>query len=243
MLACQTLITQLYHLCLPYTCILCKAPAESHRDLCLACSADLPWLNHACRRCGRELASTQTPLCGQCLLYPPPYQRLFSLWRYEPPLTRLITGVKFYQRYAYLRLLADYLCERMTTIYQNEDQPECLVPVPLHPQRLQHRGFNQAQQLARQCSCNLAIPIANKLCWRTKATPAQALIPWQQRQKNLKHAFSTKSNPPYRHVAVIDDVVTTGATVLHLSQSLRSKGIEKIDIWCCARTQLNPIVK
>ncbi len=113
--------------------------------------------------------------------------------------------------------------------------PQLIVPVPLHPTRFQQRGFNQAIEIARPISKNLGIPIAPKLCVRSRETPAQSGLSARQRAINIKHAFEIGQAVEVDHVAILDDVVTTGATVTELSRVLRNAGIKKIEIWACAR--------
>ena len=235
---CANLMPQFYRHLYPYTCILCNKASDQAKDLCLACQMDLPWLRHCCQLCGLALPTeSMTMTCGHCLQNPPPYDYLFSLWQYQAPLTRLITGIKFHQRLAYSRLLTMLFSEYVQQHYQQRTLPECIIPIPLHAKRLRQRGFNQALLLAKPCAKALNIPLNTTACLRNRATLAQSSIPAKQRLSNLKRAFSVNDNFSAQHVAIVDDVITTGQTVDALSRALKQTGVKQIDVWCCARTQ------
>lgn len=113
--------------------------------------------------------------------------------------------------------------------------PHYLLPVPLHPERLRERGYNQALELARPLSRILGIPIAHRLCTRRRATLAQTSLDGGERRRNLRGAFLPSLGEMPRHVAIIDDVVTTGTTVEELARTLRLAGVEVVEVWACAR--------
>lgn len=115
--------------------------------------------------------------------------------------------------------------------------PECIIPVPLHQQRLRERGFNQALELSRIISKQLNIPLNYSLCHRDKATPFQSGLSAKQRKQNLKNAFKVAKNHSYQHVAIFDDVVTTGTTVNELARQLKQSGVRTIEVWAIARTR------
>jgi ComF family protein len=114
--------------------------------------------------------------------------------------------------------------------------PQAIVPVPLHKERLRERGFNQALELARPVSKRFSIPIANGLCRRHIDTPQQSALPAGQRTKNLRNAFSLTQTPKIKSIAVIDDVVTTGATANAMAKLMKQNGIERVQVWSIART-------
>jgi len=126
-------------------------------------------------------------------------------------------------------LLADGLAVRETAL------PESLLPVPLHPQRIRERGYNQSLEVARVVAQRLGITLNPGLCVRQKATAPQTALDGKARRRNLRGAFCVQAGTLPRHVAVIDDVVTTGATVRELAQTLRQSGIDTVEIWACAR--------
>jgi len=114
--------------------------------------------------------------------------------------------------------------------------PECIIPVPLHKHRLHERGFNQALELARLIARQLKVPLNYSLCRREKATPFQSGLSARQRKQNLRNAFNVIQTPAYNHVAIFDDVVTTGSTVNELARQLKEEGVEIIEVWAIART-------
>ncbi len=114
--------------------------------------------------------------------------------------------------------------------------PECIIPVPLNQQRLRERGFNQALELSRIIAAQLNIPLDYSLCQRDKATPFQSGLSATQRKQNLKNAFKVTTINSYHHVAIFDDVVTTGTTVNELARQLKLSGVKTIEVWAIART-------
>ena len=117
----------------------------------------------------------------------------------------------------------------------NPSTPQCIIPVPMHPQRIKLRGFNHAAILARSLAKKLQLPCDVTSCQKIINTAAQASLDGEQRQKNLRHAFRTKKLP-FQHVALIDDFLTTGSTANELALTLKQAGVKKVDVWCCART-------
>lgn len=227
---------------LPGACILCGTKVLD-LDLCFACNNDLPWLSSTCNQCALPLGdSCTTETCGSCLKQPPPFDRTLALFAYQAPISKLITALKFNNKLVYARLFAGLLLQRLNDFYAQEPLPECIIPMPLHPQRLQERGFNQAFELSRTIAKNLKIPIDLNNCQRIKKTLAQTALSAKQRKENLKNAFSIKKAIAcFEHVAIVDDVMTTRQTVTEFSKSLRANGIKRIDVWCCARTVISNV--
>ena len=114
--------------------------------------------------------------------------------------------------------------------------PECVIPIPLHTQRLRERGFNQSLEIAQLITKTLNIPLDYSLCKRNKATPFQSGLTAKQRKLNLKNAFSITKPHQYKHVAIFDDVVTTGTTVNELAKQLKKSGVEIVEVWAITRT-------
>ncbi|MGB6976389.1 MAG: double zinc ribbon domain-containing protein [Gammaproteobacteria bacterium] len=223
---------------LPYTCVFCGAPGHEKLDLCKDCSKELPWLEHACPRCAQPYSAYQTDvqLCGTCLKDPPPYDNTIATFIYQKPVDYLIGGLKFHSQLVYARLLSELLLQSLNQHYQPSNRPQMIIPMPLHKTRLRERGFNQAVELARPIAKLWGIPISLHDCQRIRATPAQLELPAKQRRKNVKNAFQVQKNFHFEHVAILDDVITTGSTVQELSLQLRRQGVKKIDVWCCAKT-------
>jgi len=217
---------------LPATCLLCGAPGEADLDLCPGCRAALPAIGPACRCCGAALEA-QGPLCGACLRRPPPFEATLAPYRYASPVDHLIWQLKFRGRLAPARTLGRLLADAGRD--REGPLPECLVPVPLHRRRLGERGYNQALELARPVARELGVPLAPRLARRTHATPPQAERSGRERRRNVRGAFTVPQPPAARHVAIVDDVVTSGATVAELARALRRAGVERVEVWAVAR--------
>jgi len=115
------------------------------------------------------------------------------------------------------------------------EQPERLIPVPLHPSRYRSRGFNQAIEIARPISTTLKIPMDNHAVKRVINTHSQSELHAKERHKNIRGAFQVKKSIDAKHIAIIDDVITTGSTVTELAKVLKKAGVERIDVWSFAR--------
>ncbi len=218
---------------LPPHCLLCGQRGSDGRDLCAGCAADLPHNLICCPRCALPL-QTPAPACGECLNREPPFTRAWIPFVYAHPLDRLMTRFKFGRQLAAGRVLSQFWIDRFDA--DHPELPAALVPVPLHPSRLRERGYNQALELVRPLSRAFGIPVHRDLLKRERATAAQSNLDAGQRRQNLRKAFvvpDTASLPS--HVALVDDVMTTGATARECAHVLRCAGIERIDIWALAR--------
>lgn len=221
----------------PPICLLCGQRKLAQHDLCPGCERDLPWNHHACARCAAPLpreAESQT--CGQCLRHPPLWDDAASPLHYAWPLDQLIQHFKFSADLATGRLLGDLLANFLAA--DPDPRPDCLIPVPLHPARLRERGFNQALELARPVSRRLKIPLMPRLCRRIRHTEVQSTLDARSRRRNLKGAFGVSADVAGRDVAILDDVVTTGATVSALTAVLREAGADRIRVWSLARAAI-----
>ncbi|MEK6747932.1 MAG: double zinc ribbon domain-containing protein [Pseudomonadota bacterium] len=222
---------------LPGRCLLCGAYALAGHALCSGCFDDLPMLTSTCPRCGIALPTTGTGLpCGACQTHPPPYERTIALCAYAAPLEQLIQHFKFHNRLTIAPTLARMFAARVADLPL---LPEALIPVPLHISRLRQRGYNQAVELARPLSRLLNIPVDLHSLQRTRATAPQLELDAEARRKNLRNAFQVVRPINARHVAIIDDVMTTGSTVAVIAKLLRKHGVERIDVWVMARTHIN----
>jgi ComF family protein len=223
------------HWLLPYTCILCHNYSTRLQDLCENCFNDLPSLQHACPRCANPLSSPHNIVCGYCLKQTTSFDATYALYFYQAPISKLIMNLKFGQSLVNARILGELLAQRIQQAwYYNKPLPEVIIPVPLHPKRLKERGFNQALEIARPIAKILHLPLEFTSCQRIKHTVAQATLPANQRLQNVKNAFHIEKLP-FKHVAVVDDVITTGYTINEFCQALKSTGVHSIDVWCCAR--------
>lgn len=155
-------------------------------------------------------------------------------FRYQNPMGRLIQAFKFGHRLDVGRVLGSLMVQARSSSVALE-RPQLLIPVPLHAQRLRERGYNQALELARPLGRTLGIPVDAYSCVRTRATQVQSLLPQNQRAKNVKGAFALRKPLTVRHVAIIDDVMTTGATVTEMARVLTASGVGRVEVWACAR--------
>lgn len=203
-------------------------------DLCQACFEDLSRNIHCCYRCGEHFETpTAIPqLCGRCLKKPPSFDETHAPYLYDDAMRFLITQLKFGHRYKHARLLGTLLANCLA---ESTELPECIIPVPLHRNRYGQRGFNQSIEIARHLSKQLDIPLDLNSCVRSRNTPHQAELAAKQRRKNIKNAFSIIKPLPYQYVAIVDDVMTTGATVEALAHVLKRHGVSQVDVWVCAR--------
>ncbi|MDF9392811.1 MULTISPECIES: ComF family protein [Methylococcus] len=216
----------------PPTCLLCGASGERGLDLCGACERDLPRTGTACLRCGETLPDGAPSPCGRCLQQPPPFDSCRAAFRYEEPIRHLIHGLKFGRRHACARTLGELAAAHFRT---HAELPELIVPVPLHPSRYRERGFNQSLEIARHVSRNLNIPLELHVCTRSRNTRQQSALSAKDRAKNIRGAFKLEHRIGTRHIAIFDDVVTTGATVGELSRTLQQDGVKQVSIWTIAR--------
>lgn len=219
-------------------CLLCSESTEDIRPICLACEADLPWLGDHCDTCALPLP-TSGLTCGQCMQQPPAFQQVIAPWTYSFPVDSLITRFKHSAKWPLGRLLAELLAQSLQHRFDEAvARPDALVPVPLAVKRLRQRGFNQAAMLARWLSESLGIPCDERLLQRTQDTSAQQALKADARRKNLRHAFALMPEASIRgrHLALVDDVLTTGATAQALARLLMEAGAARVDVYCLART-------
>ena len=168
--------------------------------------------------------------CGQCLRRPPPFERTRAVFRYAFPLDRLLPRFKFHGDLAAGALLARLMAGAMAT----DDLPQALVPVPLHLGRLRERGYDQARELALGLGRALRLPVRD-LIERRIETQAQTTLDADARRRNVRHAFACRGGPVPAHVALVDDVMTTGATVRECALVLRRAGVARVEVWAVAR--------
>jgi len=212
-------------------------------DLCVGCLTDLPYQKQACQRCALPLHGVHDDeesgagLCGNCLNDSPAYDRVLSVFTYASPVDHLIQDLKFHHKLHIARLLGDIMASNLALRVQT--RPDLIIPVPLHSARLRERGYNQALELARPIARKLNLPIDYRSCERSRATPAQSDLPAKERPHNVEGVFNITGNFKGRHVAIIDDVMTTGSTVEELAAALRKADARSIDVWVCARASLN----
>ena len=218
---------------LPAHCLLCGRNGDRRRDLCDACAADLLRNRICCPRCALPLKAP-APLCGECLQREPPFAAAQVPFVYASPLDQLLMRLKFGRSLAAGRVLSELWLDVLH--HEAPPLPAALVPVPLHSQRLRERGYNQALELARPLARALGIPLRLDIVRRSRDTAAQSDLDAIERRRNLSGAFDIVDNAALpTHVALVDDVMTTGTTLRECAKTLRRAGVERVDVWALAR--------
>lgn len=223
----------------PSRCLVCDSPGLEGMDLCAACADDLPWNRCACPRCALPLPLPG--VCGDCLRREAalvrrgrtsPLDGVHASFVYATPLDRLLPRFKFHRDLAAGALLSQLLAENVAV----RPRPDAVVPVPLHRARLRRRGYDQALELARPLARALELPLRDDLLQRVRCTAPQSELNAGARRRNLKGAFAVKADTPLPvHVALVDDVMTTGATLHAAAEALRRAGVQRVEAWVCAR--------
>lgn len=210
-------------------CLLCGA-LNRNGVCCAACLYELPRLQSAhCPTCALPTLAGET--CGKCLQHPPAFDRTVAAFSYSFPVNQLVKALKFHEGFVVVDLLADELAARIT------ETADLIVALPLHPTRLRERGFNQSHLLAARLSGRLGIPLIDA-CERIRDTPPQSSLPWKERDKNMRKAFAlTRESAIHgKQIAIVDDVMTTGASIGELALTLKQAGASRVSAWVVART-------
>ncbi|MGH8113864.1 MAG: ComF family protein [Rhodanobacteraceae bacterium] len=216
---------------LPSHCLLCGARGQGGLSLCEACAAEVPRNAVCCARCALPL-ETPAALCGRCVRRAPPWDAAWALFRYEWPLAQLESRFKFGGDLAAGRTLALLWCASSCPI----EPPQTIVPVPLHRSRLRRRGYNQVLELARPLAKHFGVRLRRDVLLRSRATGAQTELNAVQRRRNVRGAFAARLDGEVpEHVAVLDDVCTTGATLAECARRLKRAGVARVDVWALVR--------
>ena len=219
---------------LPWRCLLCGDAGEAGLDLCGACVAELPRNVSCCARCALPLP-VPAAACGQCQRHAPPWHAAWAPFRYGWPLDRLEARYKFGRELAAGRTLA-----RLWQALPAPEPPALILPVPLHRARLRERGYNQARELARPLGRALGVPVRHDWLLRPRATAAQTELDARSRRRNVRGAFAVREGVMLpAHVALVDDVMTTGATLAECARVLKRAGAQRVDVWALARAPSN----
>ena len=212
---------------LPQDCFLCAAPSGESL-LCDACSSGLPRLTaERCPVCALPTPDANT--CGACLAHAPHFDATQAVFRYEFPVDSLIQALKYAHRLASADFLGKVLAQTALP-----HRPDLILPVPLSQARLAQRGFNQAVEIARPLSRALGVALELTGVHRHETAP-QAGLPWKERAKNIRHAFECGIDLTGRTVLLIDDVMTTGATLDELARILKAHGAARVENLVLAR--------
>ncbi len=217
---------------LPGRCVFCLAACQFAEPWCEACFERLPWNLPACPGCAEpQMGQLKPRRCGHCLAQAPAFALARVPLRYEDEIAALVQRFKFHASPRAGAVLVELLAAGLRR--QAQHWPEALVPVPLHPRRARERGFDQANWLTRRLATRL------NCTWETarreRDTRSQRGLTRRERRANLRHAFRVETPLP-PHVALVDDVMTTGSTQDALAVACRRAGAETVEAWAVART-------
>jgi ComF family protein len=216
---------------LPLRCLLCGARGAEGIDLCADCAAELPRNRSCCARCALPLAAAAA-MCGECQRRAPPWDAAWAPFRYGWPLDRLESRYKFGADLAAGRVLSMLWLREPCPV----NLPQLLLSVPLHRSRLRRRGYNQALELARPLARAAGVPLRHDALVRRRSTTAQTELDATARRRNVHGAFAVREGASLpAHVAILDDVMTTGATLAECARVLRHAGVQRVDVWSLAR--------
>ena len=213
-------------------CSLCKCHQACVNGLCEDCHADLPWTLFACSRCGLSRCHPSQP-CITCQKEHFAFDQTIAAFEYRFPLISLLPSIKQRHSLHHVRWLAKLLATKIND--QDIMLPNTILPVPMHTLDQLRRGYNQAAVLADELGKNSSVHVTHSALCKTKRTHHQHDLNADQRRANLAGAFSVKGLLP-KHVAIVDDVMTTGSTISEIASLLKQQGVERVDAWVIART-------
>ncbi|OTA20535.1 competence protein ComF [Xenorhabdus beddingii] len=209
----------------------------AHHGICHVCHQQLKRLQQVCPRCALPAGSRGVP-CGRCLKSPPPWQHLIAITDYAPPLNQLIRRYKYHATPQLATVLARLFLLHWLQGYREGrwHKPDHILGIPLHRTKRWQRGFDHIELMTHSLSRWLQCPHQPDLLQRSRATLSQRGLSAAQRKTNLKHAFQLRGNFTDRHVAIFDDVITTGTTLHEASQLLIRAGARSVQAWAICRT-------
>lgn len=220
-----------------HSCVFCGLNSKQS-SICKTCKGAIRPKTNNCYQCGKGITvNTDKQKCGDCIKEPKVYRRLVTACHYDFPINKAISQFKFHRQLHLGKALSELLAETIRLSYQKDQEllPELILPIPLHHKRLAERSFNQSELIAMIISQKLQISSTKHILTRIKNTPHQTGLKAVERRKNLKNAFEVKQTLP-KHIALVDDVVTTGTTITETTKLCLKNGAEKVDIWCLAKT-------
>ncbi|MBB3062629.1 ComF family protein [Microbulbifer rhizosphaerae] len=212
-------------------CVLCAAGPAEPDGVCEPCRGELPYLHSACHRCALPLPQP-AGACANCLQQPPPFASARAAWHYAFPVGQLIQRFKYHRDLAAGHSLALLAADHI----RPNERPDLLVPIPLHWRRYLTRGYNQAQLLASEFGRQWNIPVKPRLLHKHTATGTQQQLKRGQRLRNLRDSFRVRGTPVGLHIGLVDDVITTGATLEAAARCLLEVGAARVSTFALART-------
>ena len=230
-------LTHLTKLIFKQNCITCAQHIENTspniHTVCRECLNDLPWQpDSSCPQCG--LASSGM-VCGSCINSPPDFDATRAVFLYAYPIDAMMLRYKYGSMLNLGNTFGEFLTEKVNVedCLKNID---LIIPMPMHPQRLKERGFNQALEIAKVLTKNCVEKLDYKSVVRQTLTPPQASLPLKERVKNIKGAFKVNIDLTDKRIAIVDDVMTTGASLNELAKTLKKVGASHVECWVIART-------
>ena len=222
-------------------CLLCLGHADSHSGLCSQCFADIQATKIACAQCAIPLAANeQQKVCGSCLASPPFFDSTVAATtyrvHYQTPIRTLLAQLKYRRQLTVARTLAQLLATRLRD--RHTAMPEYIVPVPLSRERLRERGYNQAHEIACLLARTLGVRLAATCIHKHSGRLPQTGLSRLHRQRNATGAYRLHKFYGARRVAIVDDVMTTGATVNEIARLLKRHQVAYVEAWVVARAVL-----
>lgn len=219
----------------PTRCLICLqtvAATNPIEHLCMDCLDLLPWNTPACIRCAHPLPMALA-YCAHCLGKPMQQQRSYILFNYTSPISDWIHAAKFEASFIHCRLLSQLLSH--TLAHRSTSWPQCIVPIPLHPRRLRQRGYNQVIEIARTVCDRFEIPMDKQSLQRHRYNQPQSKLALKERKDNVRDSFQLQKALGVSHIALLDDVSTSGNTLEAASRALLMHGPLELEFWCIAK--------
>ena len=228
----EEILISIPHRCyLPKICYGCGLSFKAPLALCDRCLAMLKPLANPCWICAEPQSDSFSAYCLDCKKIDSNIHRLYAFYQYAYPLNRLIHYFKFKHHYGLKHTLTHLFLDKLPPEALDS---ECLIPVPLHPRKLGKRGYHQTLMLCKAFAAKTGIPYHFNYCQKNTNTVSQVKLDRATRQENLYQAFDFQP-PPFKHITIVDDITTTGATIHAIAMGFQKIGVDKIDIWCLAK--------